>query len=111
MKHTETVAPVVAAIGALATLACCLPMGFAGAAALAGVGAVAAPLRGWFLSGAIALLAIGIVQVNRQARTCAARGQTAWPSIAILIVAAVVVATVWIAPQLVAGLLADWLPQ
>jgi len=36
MKHAETITPVAAALAALATLACCLPIGFAAAAATAG---------------------------------------------------------------------------
>lgn len=111
MKHAETLAPVTAAVTALATLACCLPVGFAGAAALAGIGAVVAPLRGWFLGASLLLLAIGAVQVNRRQRTCAASGRTAWVSVSVLVVAAVVVLLVTFFPQVVAALLADWMPS
>jgi hypothetical protein len=111
VRHTEKIAPVAAALSALATLACCLPVGFAAAAALASVGAVVAPLREWFIGGAVLLLVVGGVQVNRQQQACATSGRTAWASLVVLGVAAVVVALVSLFPQVVAGILADWMPS
>src|SRR4029078_6601488 len=61
MTSSETIAPVAAAATALATLACCLPVGIAAAAATASLAAVVAEYRGWFLlaSGAL-LVACGV---------------------------------------------------
>jgi hypothetical protein len=111
MKHTEKIAPLAAALSALATLACCLPVGFAAAAALATVGVVVAPLRQWFLGGALVLLVFGAVQVNRKQRACATGGGgTAWSSILILSASAVIVLVVALFPQVIATILADWMP-
>ena len=110
MRHSEKIAPLAAAVGSLATLTCCLPIGFAGAAALAGIGATVAPLRDWFIGGAVVLLLVGAVQVNRAQRTCAANGRHAWASLAILFTSATIVALVALFPQVVASILADWMP-
>ena len=106
MKHSEKVAPVAAAASALATLLCCLPAGIAAAAATASLGAAVAPYRSWFLGASAMLLAIGVVQLTR-AQRCSTRTSG---SKAILIVSAAIVVLVALFPQVVAGLLADWLP-
>lgn len=108
MKHTETITPVAAALTALATLACCLPMGFAAAAATASLGAVVASYSLWFLGASVVLLAVGAVQLKQARRTCSTGGNA---SIVILAVSAAVVALVIFFPQVIAGLLADWMPQ
>jgi hypothetical protein len=107
MKHSETITPVAAAISALATLACCLPAGFAAAAATAGLGAVVSAYRSWFLGASVVLLAIGGFQVVRARRTCKPRGRA---SLVLLAGSTVVVALVILFPQVIAGALADWLP-
>jgi len=38
VKHTEKLAPVAAVVSAISCIACCLPIGFAAAAGIAGVG-------------------------------------------------------------------------
>ena len=108
MKHAEKIAPVAAAITALTTLACCLPIGFAAAAATASLGAVVASYSLWFLGASVVLLAVGAVQLKQARRTCSTRGNA---SIVILAVSAAVVALVIFFPQVIAGLLADWMPQ
>jgi len=106
MRVTERMAPVLAAFGAVATLACCLPV--AGATFL-GVGsllAVVGAYQQWLLPVSGLLLAAGGVQAWRTRRVC---HRTSWLSVTILAVSAVIVALVAFFPQTVAGFLTDWL--
>jgi hypothetical protein len=48
MKHGEKVAPVMAAVTSLATIACCLPRGFAAAAVTASLSMAVAAYQSWF---------------------------------------------------------------
>jgi hypothetical protein len=107
MKHVEKAAPLAAAASALATLVCCFPVGIAAAAATTSLGAVVSAHRGWFLAASAALLAIGIVQAVRVQRACATRNRASQ-----LIVAgsATIVLLVIFFPQIVAAIVADWLP-
>jgi hypothetical protein len=107
VKHAEKVAPVAAAASALATLACCLPLGLAAAAATASLGAVLAEYRPWLLAGSAVLLIAGGVQLSRAQRTCATRNRR---SVLVLALSASIVVLVALFPQVVAGLVADWLP-
>lgn len=108
MKHGEKIAPVAAALSAVSTLLCCLPVGFAGAAALGGLAAVVAPFQSWFIGASLILLTVGTIQLVRGRRACTTAARTT--SVAILSVSAVVVLLVVLFPQVLAGLLADWLP-
>ncbi len=107
MKHAEKAAPLAAAASALATLACCLPLGIAAAAATASLGAVLSEYRTWLLAGSALLLTVGIVELLRVQRTCATRNRG---SLLILSLSATIVVLVALFPQVVAGLVADWLP-
>ena len=107
MNHGEKVAPVAAATTALATLACCLPLGVAAAAATASLATVVAAYRGWFLLASAALLALGVVQLTRAQRQCATRKRG---SMAILAVSATIVLLVVFFPQVMAAMVAAWLP-
>jgi MFS superfamily sulfate permease-like transporter len=107
MKHGEKVAPITAAVTSLATLACCLPMGFAAAAATASLGMVVATYQRWFLGASVVLLVIGMVQLRQVQRTCS---RQPYSSFIVFGVSAVVVVLVVLAPQVVAGIVADWLP-
>jgi hypothetical protein len=107
MKHTEKIAPVAAALSALATLACCVPIAFAAGTAAAGLAAIAGEYRPWFLGASVVLLALGAVQFVRARRACRPRGSL---SMAILVGCAAIVALVLLFPQALAGLLADWMP-
>ncbi|HEU4938077.1 MAG TPA: hypothetical protein VFT39_16575 [Vicinamibacterales bacterium] len=107
VNHGERIAPVAAAATALATLACCLPVGIAAAAATASLAAVVAEYRVWFLSAAAALLALGIVQLNRAQRQCSRRNGG---SLAILAISATIVVLVALFPQVIAAVIAAWLP-
>jgi hypothetical protein len=107
MKHSEKIAPVGAALTGLATLACCLPMGFAAAAVTAGLSTVVAAYQPWFLGLSVVLLAVGWVQLNQVQRTCSGRP---YASFVVFGLSAVIVLLVVLFPQVVAGMLADWLP-
>src|SRR2546427_9237366 len=63
MRVAERATPVAAVMAALSTLACCLPLGFLGAAGLAGASVWLQPMRPWLLASAAVLLAIGFVQI------------------------------------------------
>ena len=89
MKHVEKAAPLAAA------------------AATTSIGAVVSAYRGWFLAGSAALLAIGIVHTTRVQRTCATRSRG---SMAVLALSGTIVVLVVLFPQLLAGLIADWMP-
>jgi hypothetical protein len=108
VKHTDKIAPVAAALSALATLACCLPIGLAAAAATASVAAFIAPLRPWFLGASTVLLAVGAIQVTH-ARACAT-GRARLMFLIVLSASGVIVLLVAFFPQLVATMLADLIP-
>jgi hypothetical protein len=63
MKVPEKAAPAAAIVAALATLACCVPLGFLGAVGLASVSIWAQALRPWLLGVSILLLCVGFVQL------------------------------------------------
>ena len=107
MRHREQIAPVAAAATALATLACCLPVGFAAAAATASLGAVVATYRNWFLLASGVLLVVGVVQLQHAERQCSARKRG---SLAILSISAAIVVLVALFPQVIAAMIAAWLP-
>lgn len=106
MSGSERVAPVVAAISAVSTLLCCLPISFAGAVGLAGLSAAAMENRLVLIGGALTLLVVGFVQVYRQPSQCKPRSRL---SIGILWLSLLLVGFVFLMPQVVATLLADWL--
>jgi hypothetical protein len=107
VKHADTLAPVAAAVTALTTLVCCLPVGFATAAAAASVSVVAAEYQWWFLGLSVALLGVGVVQLRRVHRACSTHRVR---STVVFCVSAAVVLMVILFPQTIAGLAADWLP-
>ena len=106
MKHTEKIAPTAAALSALATLACCLPIAFAAGTASASLAMVAGSYRWSFLAASVVLLAVGGVQLGQARRACRAGGRA---SPVFLGVSAAIVLLVVLFPQVVAGLLADWM--
>lgn len=107
MKHADRVTPIAAVTSALATLVCCLPIGFVAAAATASVAAVVGRLRPWFLGASVVLLVIGFVQVYRK-KACE-RPNTA--TLAILWISAGIVAVVLLFPQAIASAIAELLPS
>jgi hypothetical protein len=107
MKHGEKVAPVMAAVTSLATIACCLPVGFAAAAVTAGLSMAVAAYQPWFLGASVVLLLVGGVQLRQTRRVC---GTRSYSSLIVFGISAVIVVLVVLFPDVVAGLLADWLP-
>jgi hypothetical protein len=104
MPGTKTAAASASAVlSALATLACCMPMSFAAAAGLAGVGMSLSRYRPWLLGASVVMLAVGFIQHYR-APQCD-RNRARWSS-AILWAAAAIVLTNLIFPQWIAGLMA-----
>ena len=107
MKHSEKVAPVIAAVTSLATLACCLPVGFAAAALTASLSLAVAAYQPWFLGASVLLLLVGVVQLRQTRRAC---GTRSYSSLMVFGLSTVIVVLVVLFPDVVAGLLADWLP-
>jgi hypothetical protein len=106
MKHGEKVAPVMAAVTSLATIACCLPAGFAAAAVTASLSMAAAAYQPWFLGASVLLLLVGAIQLRQAQRVCARRSNS---SVIVFGISAVIVVLVVVFPDVLAGLLADWL--
>ena len=107
MKHADTLAPAAAAITAITTLVCCLPLGFLSAAVAASLGVAVADYQWWFFGLSLALLGIGFVQLQRARRACSPhRGRAT----VVFCVSAAIVFIVIFFPQTIAGLAADWLP-
>lgn len=107
MKHAEKVAPVMAAVASLGTIACCLPMGFAAAALTGSLSMAVAAYQPWLLGASVLLLLVGGVQLRRTQRAC---GRRSYSSLILFSLSAVIVVLVVLFPQVIAGLLADWLP-
>lgn len=105
MKHSEKMAPAAAVLAALSTLACCLPLGIAGAIGAAGLGFISGPLRPWMIGLSIVLLGVGAWQMYYRP-SCERRSRT---SLVILCSAAVIVGALVLFPQAIAGLIADLL--
>ena len=88
-------------------MACCLPLGFAGAAGAFGLGVALAAYRPWLIGLSVALLGLGAWQWARSGRSCRRRSRL---SIVLLSVSAAVVLGVMFFPQKIAELMADHLP-
>lgn len=99
MRISEKIAPAGAALSAIATLACCLPLGFAGAVSAFGLGAVFVRIQPWLFAIAVALLGLGFVQLYRGRRSCRRPSRTTWTLYA---VSAALVVGVAVFPQKIA---------
>lgn len=101
MSFTQRSAPIAAVVAALATLACCLPLSFAGAAGLAVFSQWAGRARPGLIGASLALLALGFVQVYR--RPSCSRSRTSqfivWAALAVVV-------WIFLFPQSVAAWLA-----
>lgn len=104
-QSTGTSAALAAITSTLATLGCCLPLGFAGALGTAGASAVFGGLRPWLLGLSVALLGVGFWQ-QRRARQCSLKGR--WLGEVLLWTAVVAFLVMILFPQQIAGFLADW---
>jgi hypothetical protein len=70
MRITEKLTPVAAAMSALATLACCLPLGIAGAVGALGLSVALETLRPWLIGLAVILLGVSFYQMYRGRKSC-----------------------------------------
>ena len=99
-------ASVAAILSSIATMACCVPLGFAAAIGTAGASAFLLRFRSWFLVLSVGLIAFGFWQ-QRRAKQCAVRGRLVgqmllWTAVAIVL-------AMILFPQQIAGFLADHL--
>jgi hypothetical protein len=99
-------ASVVAIVSSLATMGCCVPLGFAAAIGAAGASAFLLRFRSWFLLLSFALIAVGFWQ-QRRAKQCAVKGRLIGQIL--LWTAVAVVLAMILFPQQIAGFLADHL--
>lgn len=103
-QGTGVSASVAAIVSSLATIGCCLPLGFAAALSAGVTSAFFTTLRPWLLGLSVVLLGFGFWQQHR-AKQCAVRGR--WIGNTLLWAAVVVVAGMILFPQQVAGLIAN----
>jgi hypothetical protein len=90
--------------GSLASMACCLPFGFAAALGVAGASSMAQRFRPWLLGLSVALWGVGLWQ-QRRAGECSKKRKTV--SAVLLWAAAGIVAGVILFPQEIAAFIAD----
>ena len=103
-KGTGISASLLAILGSVATIGCCLPVGFGAALGAGAASAFFATLRPWLLGLSIVFIVVGFWQQHR-AKQCAVRGR--WIGTALLWAAVVVVVAMILFPQQVAGFIAD----
>ena len=103
MRVTEKLTPVAAVISALATLACCLPLGIAGAVGALGLSVVLQSARPWLIGVAVILLGVSWFQIYRGRKNCQRRSRV---SLVLFGLCGAVVLAVIIFPQQLAELLA-----
>jgi hypothetical protein len=103
-QGTGISASVAAILSSVATMSCCLPVGFAAALGTGAASAFFTTLRPWLLGLSIALLALGFWQQHR-AKQCALRGR--WMGSFLLWAAVAVVVGMILFPQEIAAFLAD----
>jgi hypothetical protein len=106
MRITEKVAPVMGAVSAVGTLACCLPIGGTALLGLGGIAAAAAQYQQWLIPASTLMLATGALLTWRSRRVCQRVSKV---SVIILCLSTAIVMAVLFFPQDVAGLLTDWL--
>jgi hypothetical protein len=93
-----------AVLSSLATISCCLPLGFAGALGASVSSAFFTTLRPWLMGLSVALLGLGFWQQYR-AKQCGVRGR--WIGNVLLWVSVVVVLGMILFPQEIAAVIAD----
>ena len=93
-----------AILSSIATISCCLPIGFVAALGAGAASAFFATLRPWLLGLSVALLGLGFWQQHR-AKQCAVRGRMIGN--VLLWAAVIVVVGMIVFPQQIAGFIAD----
>ena len=108
MKRRELAAPVSALVSLLAAASCCLPIGYfvagAGLFGLAGFFGAAQPV---FLALSVVSLGLGFYRLYGR-RSCAL--ERSWTGVIMLWGAAILVGAMFLFPDRIATLLADWVP-
>lgn len=97
-------APLAAIVSSLATLACCLPIGFLAAVGTAGAGVLIQRARPVMMALSVVFIALGFIQQGRSAR-CGVKSRR-W-NVTLLWLAAGFVFVMLLFPQEIAGFLAD----
>ena len=103
-QGTGVSASLVAMLSSVATISCCLPLGFAAALGAGAASAFFTTLRPWLLGLSVALLGLGFWQQHR-AKQCAVRRRLLGS--VLLWAALVVVLGMILFPQQIAGFIAD----
>jgi len=103
-QGTGVSASLVAIVSSVATITCCLPLGFAAALGAGAASAFFTTLRPWLLGLSVVLLGLGFWQQHR-AKQCAVRGRLLGN--VLLWAAVVVVLGMILFPQQIAGFIAD----
>ncbi|HEV2387293.1 MAG TPA: hypothetical protein VGS20_08560 [Candidatus Acidoferrales bacterium] len=103
-RGTGISASFAAIVSSLATIGCCLPLGFAAALGAGAASTFFTTLRPWLLGLSVASLGLGFWQQQR-ARQCAVRGRLA--GTVLLWTAVAFVAGMILFPQQIAGLIGD----
>lgn len=103
-QGTGISASLAAILSSIATLSCCLPIGFAAALGAGAASAFFTTLRPWLLAISVVLIGFGFWQ-QRRATQCSVKGRKVGQ--VLLWSAAVVVVAMILFPQQIAGFLAD----
>jgi len=103
-QGTGVSASLVAMLSSVATISCCLPLGFAAALGAGAASAFFTTLRPWLLGLSVVLLGLGFWQQHR-AKQCAVRARLLGR--VLLWAAVVVVLGMILFPQQIAGFIAD----
>jgi hypothetical protein len=103
-EATGISASVGAILSSIATISCCLPLGFAAALGAGATSAFFTVLRPWLLALSVALLGLGFWQ-RHHAKQCSIRGRMAGN--VLLWAALVVVVGMIVFPQEIAAFIAD----
>jgi hypothetical protein len=102
-QGTGVSASLTAITAAIATMACCVPLGFAGAVGVGLASPFFTTLRPWLLGFSVALVGLGFWQQHR-AKQCAIRSR--WVGNVLLWTALIVVLGMILFPQQIAGVIA-----
>ena len=105
MKHVAGIsASLTAILSSIASISCCLPLGFAAALGTGTASAFFTMLRPWLMGLSIVLLGVGFWQ-QRRAKQCSVRGR--WLGNVLLLAAVVAVVGMILFPQQIAAFIAD----
>lgn len=105
-QGTGISASLAAIVSVIATISCCLPIGFLAAIGAGAASAFFTTLRPWLLGLSVVLIGVGFWQQHR-AKQCGLRGR--WAGTVLLWTAVAVVLGMILFPQEIAAFLADHL--